>query len=204
MSLLHQSLWERLVAYKVASFPFMNLRAFFLLRYPPGWGAYLPHTRAEQYSCKLFVRSPIRELKKGRPNRKESAERKMVQQIRDGLPIENDLCSDLTIAISYDLIHRGWGFPRRETAIAIGIAAAKVLNRRCPYGLPLSGAAIELIDTLHPAIYRHRSAFTKKILLNHRPRAIIDSGKKELPMIAEQVLKAGGKTPQDWQEQWLP
>lgn len=194
-----ETLWECL---RSSANRDVSLRTHFLLLYEPGWGAYERHKEIERRSCPLALPLAAKK-KKGRPGRAEAAERKMVEALRAGLPVHNDLTSDHIIAGAYDLIVHQWGFPRRPSADALGKAAASVLNRTCPNGLPLSGERIRQIVALDPSVRSYRSVYTKEMVIGHRPKAIQGYTSSDLGEVCTRVIECQGFAPPEWEEVYL-
>ena len=191
------TLWECLLSSANSD---VSLRAhFLLLMYQPGWGVYDRPKDIERRACPL-AHALAAKKKKGRPGRAEAAERKMVEAWRAGLPAQYDLTSDLIIAVAYDLIVHQWGFPRRPSADALGKAAASVLTRTCPNGLPLSGERIRQIAALTPGVRSYRSVYTKKMVIGHRPTAIQGYTSSDLNEVCTRVIECHGHVPPEWEE----
>lgn len=190
--------------------PFSRLKTYLLhLGYPSGWAVYDLLSWNERLSCPLTQAACAPKHKRGRPIREEAAERKMVDSVRSGVPIQdvrNDIISDMIIADAYLLIAKHWGFPQRAVAEALGEAAAVLLERKCPHGRPLGGDRVKQLAEDFPLVrvgaYRSRLS-PREDVSRFRPEAIQGYTKADLKEVCRRVLECGGRTPPEWDDAYI-
>lgn len=181
-----------------------SLKAFLAVRllYPRGWAVYKRCCLESWRTCPESRVTYAVKRRRGRPNREDAALLALWNgaSIHDAMSVIN---SDMIIADAYLLIVKHWGFPQRQASEALGKAAAEVLGRLCPDGLPLGGDRVKQLAEESPLIkagaYRRRQT-TRENVARFRPMAIQGCATDDLLEICRRVLECNGRSPSEWED----